>query len=86
MVSDARIGRVVAIGAAGRLWAWTGTTWSPLASGRGPQHGAAAVYDPVLGDLVVLSHRPDLAVDRNAMDHRPLKRRSLQNRQLRTES
>jgi hypothetical protein len=53
MVSDARIGRVVVIGTDGRLWAWTGTTWQPLASGRGPRAGAAAIYDPALGDLVV---------------------------------
>jgi len=53
MVSDARIGRTVVIGETGRLWAWTGTTWQPLASGRGPPTGAAAVYDPSLGDLVI---------------------------------
>ena len=53
MVSDTRIGRTVVIGETGRLWAWNGTTWQPLASGRGPQAGAAAVYDPALGDLVV---------------------------------
>jgi len=61
MVSDARIGRVVVIDAAGRLWAWTGTTWRPLASSRGPQEGAAAVYDPALGDLVVFGTRTDTA-------------------------
>jgi hypothetical protein len=53
MVSDARVGRVIVIGSTGRLWAWTGTTWQPLASGRGPHVGAAAVYDAALGDLVV---------------------------------
>jgi len=57
MVSDARIGRTVVIGATGRLWAWTGTTWQPLASGRGPHGGGAAVYDPALGDLVVFGTR-----------------------------
>jgi len=53
MVSDPRIGRAVVIGATGRLWVWTGTTWQPLASGPGPQGAASAVYDPALGDLVV---------------------------------
>jgi len=53
MAGDARIGRVVAVDAAGRLWAWAGTTWLPLASGHGPRDGVAAVYDPALGDLVV---------------------------------
>jgi hypothetical protein len=53
MVSDPRIGQTVVIGATGRLWAWTGTSWQPLASGHGPQSGGAAVYDPALGDLVV---------------------------------
>jgi hypothetical protein len=53
MISHARIGRVVVVDAAGRLWAWAGTTWNLLASGRGPRAGAAAVYDPALGDLVV---------------------------------
>lgn len=48
MVSDARIGRTVVIGETGRLCAWNGTTWQPLASGRRPQAGAAAVYDPAV--------------------------------------
>jgi len=55
MVSDARIGRVVLAGSSGRLWEWTGTTWQQLASGRGPKAAAAAVYDPALGDLIVLA-------------------------------
>ena len=61
MISDARIGRVVMVGSSGRLWVWTGTTWQPLASGRSPRVGAAAVYDPALGDLVVLGTRTDTA-------------------------
>lgn len=43
MVSDARISRTVVIGATGRLWAWNGTTWQPLASGHGPHGGGGAV-------------------------------------------
>lgn len=37
------------------------TTWSPLASGRGPQAGAVAVYDPALGDLVVFGTKANTA-------------------------
>jgi hypothetical protein len=55
MVSDARIGRVVLAGSSGRLWDWTGTTWQQLATGCGPKTGTAAVYDPALGDLIVLA-------------------------------
>jgi len=33
----------------------SGATWQPLAAGRGPQQGAAAVYDPALGDVVVFA-------------------------------
>jgi hypothetical protein len=65
MVSDARTGRVVAIDVAGRLWAWTGTTWHPLTSGRGPRAGAAAVYDPALGDLIVLGTKADTSSPTN---------------------
>jgi hypothetical protein len=61
MVSDARIGRDVIVGLTGRLWAWTGTTWQPLASGRGPQAGGAAVYDPAVGDLVVFGTKTGTA-------------------------
>jgi hypothetical protein len=53
MAGDPRIGRVVMVSAAGRLWAWTGTTWQALASGPGPRAGAATAYDPALGALVV---------------------------------
>jgi len=53
MASDARIGRAVIAGLTGRLWVWTGPTWQPLGSDRGPQAGGAAVYAPALGDLVV---------------------------------
>jgi hypothetical protein len=59
MVSDTRIGRTIVIDPAGRLWAWTGTTWRPLASGPGPQVGAAGVYDPALRDLVVFAANTD---------------------------
>jgi len=81
-VSDARIGRVVVVGADGRLWAWTGTTWQPLASGHGPRAGAAAVYDPALGDLVVFGTvtrtgtptRQTWLWNGTPLDHRPLRR------------
>jgi hypothetical protein len=61
MVSEGRVGRVIEVGMSGRLWAWTGTTWSPLASASGLRAGAAAVYDPALGDLVVFGTRADTA-------------------------
>jgi len=43
------------------LWAWSGTTWRPLASGRGPQAGVAAVYDPALGDLIAFGAKTNMA-------------------------
>jgi hypothetical protein len=53
VVADQRIGRTIAIQPSGSLLAWSGSTWTPVDSPKGPPDGGSAVYDPGLGDVVV---------------------------------